>query len=91
MDLILTQHSHDRLQQRAIPYFIIDLLYEFGSSMRCKGAERLFFDKSARRRLKEIFGRNLKTIERWLGVYAVVGDNGRLVTVAHQQGRYLRP
>lgn len=91
MELALTHHSRERLQQRAIPSFVLDLLFAFGSSMRCKGAERLFFDKPARRRLMEFFGRNLKAIERWLGVYAVVGDNGRLVTVAHQQGRYLRP
>lgn len=31
-----------------------------------------------------------RAIERWLGVYAVIGDHGRLVTVEHQTGRVWR-
>ena len=89
----LTVHARERLQQRAIPPFIVDLLQRFGSSMRCGGAERLFFDKAARRRLKDYLGgtRGLRAIETWLGVYMVLGDNGLVVTVAHQEGRFRRP
>ena len=36
-----------RLQQRGIPPMIVDLLEQFGSAMRCHGAERLMFDKAA--------------------------------------------
>ena len=52
----LTIHASQRLAQRGIPRMVIDLLERFGSSMRCGGAERLFFDKAARRRLKAYRG-----------------------------------
>jgi hypothetical protein len=53
----------------------------------------LFFDKAAKQRLKRYFGHTsgLRSIERWLNVYAVIGDNGRLVTVARRQRRFRRP
>jgi hypothetical protein len=81
-----TTHASLRLQQRAIPVFIVDLLERFGSEERCGKADRLFFDKKAIKRLKQHFGgaRGLRLIDRWLGVYAVIGDNGRVVTIAHR-------
>jgi hypothetical protein len=91
-DLALTIHARTRLQQRAIPPLVIDLLMQFGSASRCEGAERLTFDKVAVKRLRQHLGgeRGLKTVERWLNVYAVVGDNGLLVTAAHKNERFRR-
>ena len=88
----VTEHAQERLQQRAIPPPIIDLLEQFGTAVRARGAERLVFDKPARRRLRRHLGgdRGLRVVERWLGVYAVVSDDGFLVTVAHQQRRHRR-
>lgn len=82
-----TEHASVRLQQRAIPSFIVNLLEQFGSEKRCGQADRLFFDKAAKRRLQQHLGgkRGLHIIERWMGVYAVIGDNGRVVTVAHSR------
>ena len=87
-----TTHAARRLQQRAIPPFLVELLERFGTSVRCNGADRLYFDKTAKRRLRQYFGgdRGLQTIERWLGVYAVIGDDGRVVTVAHAHARHRR-
>jgi hypothetical protein len=45
----LTHHAAVRLQQRAIPPFMIELIERFGSEIRCDGASRLFFDKAARK------------------------------------------
>ena len=89
----LTNHAMQRLQQRGIPQMVIELLERFGSSMRCGGAERVFFDKAARRRLQAHLGgaRGLRAIEAWLRVYIVIGDNGQIITVAHQQDRFVRP
>jgi hypothetical protein len=89
----LTKHAMQRLQQRGIPQMVIELLERFGSSMRCGGAERVFFDKPARRRLQAHLGgaRGLRAIEAWLRVYIVIGDNGQVITVAHQQDRFVRP
>lgn len=87
----VSAHAQARLQQRAIPPLVLDLLQEFGSGFRSHGAERLIFDKAAVKRLKRHLGgdRGLRVIERWLRVYAVVGDSGHLVTVAHRT-RHLR-
>jgi hypothetical protein len=46
-DLPLTVHSRARLQQRAIPPLVVDLLMQFGSASRANGAERFMFDKTA--------------------------------------------
>ncbi|MEH2565226.1 hypothetical protein [Bradyrhizobium sp. AZCC 2289] len=91
-DLAFTTHAQTRLQQRAIPPMVVDLLMQFGSPFRCGGAERLMFDKSAVKRLRRHLGghRGLKVVERWLNVYAVVGDNGNLVTAAHKSAHFHR-
>lgn len=88
----VTHHAAARLQQRAIPPFIIELLERFGSVMRCGGAEQLFFDKAARKRLERHMGgrRSFRHVEPWLNVYVVIGDNGNLVTVAHRSRRLNR-
>jgi hypothetical protein len=93
MPLALTRHAQERLQQRAIPPLVEGLLHEFGTAMRCGGADKIFFDKAARRRLQAHLGgaRGLRTIEPWLNVYLVVGDDGKTVTAGHRQGRFRRP
>jgi hypothetical protein len=71
---------------------MIDLLEQFGSEVRCCGANRLIFDKAAIKRLKHHLGgdRGLHLIARWLDVYAVLSDDGCIVTVAHQTRRVWR-
>jgi hypothetical protein len=90
--MTFTNHAKVRLQQRAIPPFMIELLDRFGSEMRCGKAERLFFDKAAVQRLKCHMGghRALRHVERWLNIYAVIGDDGGVVTVAHSSRRFNR-
>jgi len=89
----LTRHARTRMQKRSIPPFVLDPLDRCGSSVRCGGAESLFFDKAARRRLQDYLGgrRALRAVDAWLGVYAVLADDGRFVTVAHRQRRLKRP
>jgi hypothetical protein len=91
-DITFTMHAETRIQQRGIPPMVIDLLMQFGSASRCGGAERLTFDKLALRRLRRHLGgdRGLKLIDRWLNVYAIIGDNGQLVTVAHKHSHFYR-
>ena len=89
---VLTTHANSRLQQRAIPHIVIDLLHQYGSTMRSHQADVLFFDKAAKRRLQKDWGgpRSVAMIERWLNVYAVVADDGALITVGHQTRRHRR-
>jgi len=89
MSFRYSEHAQKRLQQRAIPPFILELLETCGTAQRCGEAEKLVFDKAARKRLKHHLGgaRNLKIIEPWLSVYAVIGDNGTVITAARYTKR----
>jgi hypothetical protein len=91
-ELILSGHAKTRLQQRGIPPLVVDLLMQFGSPSRCGGAERLMFDKQAMKRLRRHLGgeRGLKVVERWLSVYAIIGDDGCVVTTAHKCAHFHR-
>jgi hypothetical protein len=84
--MTLTQHAAVRLQQRAIPPYVIEFLERFGTEARCGGADRLFFDKAARKRLERHMGgpRALRHVEPWLNLYVVIGDNGRVITAGHR-------
>jgi hypothetical protein len=61
--------------------------------MRRGGSDRLFFDKAAKKRLEHHLGgaQSLRVVEKLLGVYAVVNDDGNLVTVGHRSKRFNRP
>lgn len=88
----MTHHARARSQQRSIPPVILDFLAAYGSSLRCGGAEYLVFDKSARKRLKRQLGggRSLRPLEPWLSTYAVVSDEGVIITVGHRTRRLWR-
>lgn len=89
----MRHHAETRAQQRAVPSLIASLLLDYGSSMRHQGAEVYFIDKAARRRIRDALGggRNLDVVERWLNVYAVVGEDGRMITIARRTTRLRRP
>lgn len=88
----LTRHAQCRIQQRGIPAVVVDYLDDFGTIIRCKGADRMIFDKAAQKRLRDHLGgtRGVRVIEPWFNVYAVVSDRGEIVTVAHQKRRHKR-
>jgi hypothetical protein len=87
-----TAHAAQRLQQRAIPPFVVELLEYCGSELRCGHADKLFFDKAARKRLRKRLGgeRGMRLFQRYFNVYVVIGDDGRIVTVAYQSSRHRR-
>lgn len=92
MNTQFTRHARTRLQQRSIPLAVVDLLQDFGCECYCgRGAIRYIFDRNARASLQRQLGHDqLQEIEPWLNVYAVVGDAGQIVTVAHARRRFHR-
>jgi len=88
----LSAHSRSRSQQRAIPRLAVDLLLDYGCRVRSRGADVVFFDKPALKRLRRALGgnRGLQIVERWLNSYAVVADDGLLITVGHRTCRVRR-
>lgn len=86
-----SHHAETRIQQRAIPKLIIDLLLEFGASEPAgRGTSKVFFDKSARRKVKAYAGALSKMLEEHLNIYAVVGDDEKVITVGHRFERIHR-
>ena len=89
--MTVTVHAAMRMQQRAIPPVAIDLLLDYGSSTRTRGAESFFFDKAARRRVLQDLGKaEVRRVERLLNAYAVVSDSGILITTAWRTRRLRR-
>lgn len=91
-DHALTGHARSRSQQRSVPPFVAGLLLDYGATMRHEGADVVYVDKSARRRLRAVLGdRGFAIVEPWLNVFAVVAENGSLITVGRRKGRLKRP
>ena len=87
----LSHHARTRTQQRAIPPMLIDLLTQFGSTEPAgDGASKMFFDKTARRRVKAYAGPLAGLLDEHLDVYAVVARDGRVITAAHRTKRIKR-
>lgn len=79
----LTEHAKVRQQQRGIPPLVVDLLIEYGTEARAGShATTHYFDKAARRRLQVYAGRLCGLLEEYLDYYAVVADDGSVITVA---------
>ena len=88
---MMTRHASTRSQQRSIPPFAIEIFERSGAACRHQGADVLFMDKKARKRIAREFGgaRTLRFVEPLLNAYAVVED-GRVITLAHRTTRFKR-
>jgi hypothetical protein len=92
-DVSLTRHAAGRCQQRSVPPIIVDWLLNYGARVRADGgAEIVFFDKRALRALERSTGpgivARLSDVVR--GTYAIVADDGAVITVGHRYRRVER-
>lgn len=86
-----SQHAAARLQQRAIPPLLVDLLLEFGASVPSgDGTSKYYFDKSAKRKVKAYAGPIARVLDEHLDVYAVVTEDAKVITVGHRYERIRR-
>lgn len=89
--LFMSKHASMRSQQRAIPRLLIDLLLEFGARVSAgDGTSKLFFDKTARRRVQSYAGPLARQLEEHLDLYAVVSADDRIITTGHRTERIRR-
>lgn len=85
---MLSAHAMNRCRGRAIPLAVVDCLQLYGREVRSRGCSTFYLDKESRRRLEREMGRDVA--RRWehkLDVYAVVGDEGTVVTAAYRTRR----
>lgn len=85
----LTQHAQARMQQRTVPPLVLDWLETYGRETHAGGCSVILsFDKPARRRLERAIGREpVRRMKQWLNAYAVMGENGTLLTVGYRYRR----
>jgi hypothetical protein len=87
----LTKHAQKRIVARSIPEAVVELLLEYGENQRVKGADSYFFTSPCKRRLRRELGDDrYRRCERHLGIYAIVADDGRIITVARRKYRLRR-
>ena len=81
-NVMMFRHARARAQQRAIPPIVLNCLFEYGTETRHKGATTYFSDKTARKNLKRGIGAlPYKRLSDLLDAYAVVSDEGTVITV----------
>jgi hypothetical protein len=87
-----SRHSAKRAKDRCIPPGIISLLRDFATPYPAgDGAEKLIFDKSARRRLAGNVGYLMyRRIEDLLDAYAVRAADGTIITAGWLTKHVLR-
>ena len=88
MKVNLSNHAEKRMQQRGIPYLVIDWLYEYGESKHDhQGGEILYFTKKSMRSLKRGVGSIIyRKVEHLLNSYLVESD-GVVITVGRRYKR----
>src|SRR5687767_13164430 len=88
---LFTPHARARMQQRGIPAAAVELLINYGKSAPAgEGRELVFFDKAARVRLFRGAPAAAREAERLCRTYAVIGNDGAVVTVGHRYRRIPR-
>lgn len=88
----MTDHARVRMQQRGITEPVLECLLAFGSSAHDhRGGELIYFDHHARTRLRRAQGDDIfKKQEPKLDAYAVLAEDGAVLTVGHRTKRINR-
>lgn len=89
---MLTAHARVRMQQRGVRREVVQWLLQFGSrTYDGRGAQIRYFDERARERIRKTMGEDaLRRAHDRLDSYAVVANDGQVVTVGHQYRRQRR-
>jgi hypothetical protein len=87
-----THHARVRMQQRGISDDALDLLMRYGRTAHDHhGHVLLHMDRRARRAALRACGRAAgPMVDRVLGLYAVLGTDGVVITVGHRYRRIRR-
>lgn len=85
-----TAHANARCQQRGIPPIVVDMLLQFGRREHDHaGAEIVYFDGSARKKIEKYTGSLIGKFSEHLDSYAVLAE-GAIITVGTRYKRIKR-
>lgn len=87
-----TRHASLRCRQRGIEPLTLELLARFGTEVHDgRGATVQYFDKASRRRMARALGhRAVARLAEWTGAFAVVSNDGAVITTGHRTQRMRR-
>jgi hypothetical protein len=90
--LPLSHHAAVRLQQRSIPSFIADMLDLYGARQPAgPGAEIVYMDKAARRRMCQVLGgAAVAALQPLLSAYLIETNSGHVITAGWRRTRVQR-
>jgi len=87
MNIVKSKHASHRCKNRSVPDGILELLEDFGMRKRRAGADVLYFDNKSKKRIKRHYGSSLLGRDNWQNLYAVIADDGGLITVGFRTRR----
>lgn len=89
MTVLLSQHAQTRMQQRAISNDMLDNLLSFGEiRFNGHGTKLITFPKKMIKSLKSEMGHHaFVKLERHLNLYAVLSQDGELITTGYRSKR----
>ncbi len=87
--MFLTRHAEARKRQRSIPTYVVAATYAFGTDRNVRGSAMAYtLDREAISLARESYPeRIVKALAKYLGVYVIIGDEGKIVTVARGRCR----
>ena len=87
-----TRHASLRCRQRGIEPMALELLARLGTEVHDgRGATVQYFDKESRRRMKRELGhRAVARFAEWTDAYAIVSNDGAVITTGHRTQRMRR-
>lgn len=89
---MVTSHARVRMQQRGVPPLILEWLLQYGATAYDgHGARIRYFDKHAKQQIRRAKGDVvLRRLHELFDSYAVVSEDGAVVTVGHRYRRAKR-
>ena|GEM_PF-400088 len=90
--LPLSHHAAVRSQQRSIPPIVADLLDLYGARQPAgRGAEMVYMDKAALRRMHQALGRAaVAALQPLLSAYLIESESGQVITAGWRCTRVQR-
>lgn len=83
----LTAHAAHRMQHRNFPRCVVEAIVSYGVAYFVKGAVSVMLDNQAIGLVAETDKMLAIKLERYRGTYAVIGDEGQIITVARRTRR----
>ncbi len=85
----LSEHASSRATQRGIPLAIVETILMFGTERHAPGGvTRITLDRSAICLAADGSSYRQSQLERYVDTYLVVGEQGRVITVARRRYRF---